>query len=70
MHANATWDESNLERSAVVDQVMVERRAKRGFLKTPVPLDTVKDILNAARFAPSSSNTQTVEVLCYHRRSP
>ncbi|KQY26366.1 nitroreductase [Rhizobium sp. Root483D2] len=58
MHANVKWDESNLVRSAVVDQVMVERRAKRGFLKTPVSLDTVKDILNAARFAPSSSNTQ------------
>jgi nitrobenzene nitroreductase len=37
---------------------MMERRAKRGFLNTPVPRETVNDILNAARFAPSSSNTQ------------
>lgn len=58
MHANLKRDESDLDRAAVVDQVMVERRAKRGFLGTPVPTETINDILNAARFAPSSSNTQ------------
>lgn len=58
MHATAKWEESNVDRATIVDQVMAERRAKRGFLDTPVPLDTVRDILNAARFAPSSSNTQ------------
>jgi nitrobenzene nitroreductase len=58
MHANLKWDESDTNRATVVDQIMVERRAKRGFLGTPVPTDTVHDILNAARFAPSSSNTQ------------
>lgn len=58
MHANLKWDESDTDRASVVDQIMVERRAKRGFLGTPVSADTVHDILNAARFAPSSSNTQ------------
>ncbi len=58
MHANLKRDESDLDRAAVVDQIMVERRAKRGFLGTPVPAETINDILNAARFAPSSSNTQ------------
>ncbi|WP_446740108.1 nitroreductase [Rhizobium sp. 11515TR] len=47
-----------MDRASTVDQIMMERRAKRGFLNTPVPRETVNDILNAARFAPSSSNTQ------------
>lgn len=58
MHANLNWDKSDMERATVVDQIMIERRAKRGFLNTPVPTETVNEILNAARFAPSSSNTQ------------
>ncbi|MBY5779403.1 nitroreductase [Rhizobium leguminosarum] len=58
MHANLTWDKSDIDRATVVDQIMMERRAKRGFLNTPIPTETVNEILNAARFAPSSSNTQ------------
>jgi nitroreductase len=58
MHANLKWDKTDTDRATVVDQIMVERRAKRGFLGTPVPTETIHDILNAARFAPSSSNTQ------------
>jgi len=58
MHANLKWERSEIDRAAVVDQTMMERRAKRGFLGTPVSTDTVVEILNAARFAPSSSNTQ------------
>jgi len=58
MHANLKWERSEIDRAAVVDQTMMERRAKRGFLSTPVSTDTVIEILNAARFAPSSSNTQ------------
>lgn len=46
-----------------IDQVMIDRRAKRGFLDKPVPLEVVKEILNVARFAPSSSNTQPWQ--CY-----
>ncbi|MBY3130192.1 MULTISPECIES: nitroreductase [Rhizobium] len=58
MHANLNWDKSDIDRATVVDQIMMERRAKRGFLNTPVTTETVNEILNAARFAPSSSNTQ------------
>ena len=58
MHASLKWEETEIDRAIVVDSVMMERRAKRGFLPTPVPKDVVIDILNAARFAPSSSNTQ------------
>ncbi|ASW08598.1 nitroreductase [Rhizobium dioscoreae] len=58
MQANLKPDESDIDRASTVDQIMMERRAKRGFLNTPVPRETVNDILNAARFAPSSSNTQ------------
>lgn len=41
-----------------VDDLIRERRSKRGFLDRNVPLDTVKDILSVAKYAPSSSNTQ------------
>lgn len=58
MDANLKWENSDTDRANFVDQIMVERRAKRGFLATSVPSNTVNDILNAARFAPSSSNTQ------------
>lgn len=58
MRDNLKWEKFDINRATVVDKVIVERRAKRGFLSTPVPSETVHDILNAARFAPSSSNTQ------------
>jgi nitrobenzene nitroreductase len=41
-----------------IDDVIRQRRTKRGFLDTPVPLDVVKEILAVAAYAPSSSNTQ------------
>lgn len=41
-----------------MDEVMSGRRAKRGFLDRPVPLDTVRQILSVAALSPSSSNTQ------------
>jgi len=58
MQVNLKWDKSEIDGASIVDQIMMERRAKRGFLSTPVPHETVNDILNAARYAPSSSNTQ------------
>ncbi|MBB3659449.1 nitrobenzene nitroreductase [Rhizobium sp. BK650] len=58
MQVNLKWDKSDINGASIVDQIMMERRAKRGFLSTPVPHETVNDILNAARYAPSSSNTQ------------
>jgi nitrobenzene nitroreductase len=41
-----------------IDELIQQRRTKRGFLDKPVPLDVVKDILSVAAYAPSSSNTQ------------
>lgn len=41
-----------------VDQAITSRRSVRAFLPTPVPLETVRHLLNVARRAPSGSNTQ------------
>ncbi|EJN22535.1 nitroreductase [Pseudomonas sp. GM78] len=41
-----------------IDDLIRERSAKRGFLDRPVSMDMVKDILSAAKHAPSSSNSQ------------
>ncbi|WP_354413970.1 nitroreductase [Variovorax atrisoli] len=41
-----------------IDDLIRERRSKRGFVDRAVPLDVVKDILSVAKYAPSSSNTQ------------
>jgi nitroreductase len=51
----ATFESST---NPFIDDLIRERRTKRGFLDRPVALDAVKEILDAARFAPSSSNTQ------------
>lgn len=48
----------DLEDKISVDQAIIQRRAKRGFLDRPVSMETVKDILSVARYAPSSSNIQ------------
>jgi nitroreductase len=44
--------------NSYIDELICERRTKRAFLDRPVPLETVKDILSVAKYAPSSSNTQ------------
>ena len=41
-----------------VDQAITSRRSVRAFLPTPVPLETVRHLLDVARRAPSGSNTQ------------
>jgi nitroreductase len=41
-----------------IDDLIRDRRSKRGFLDRPVPMEMVKEILSAASYAPSSSNTQ------------
>lgn len=40
------------------DQLAVDRRSIRGYKPDPVPRDVIDDIINVARFAPSSMNTQ------------
>nr|AFC75634.1 nitrobenzene nitroreductase [Pseudomonas sp. F(2012)] len=44
--------------SPFIDDLIRDRRTKRGFLDQPVSIEMVKDILSAAKYAPSSSNTQ------------
>ncbi|MBZ9780327.1 nitroreductase [Pseudomonas sp. REP124] len=41
-----------------IDDLIRERSAKRGFLDRSVPMEMVRDILSAAKHAPSSSNSQ------------
>ena len=44
--------------NSLIDELICERRTKRGFLDCSVPLETVREILFVAKYAPSSSNTQ------------
>lgn len=47
-----------MDAAVVVDALIRGRRTKRGFLNRAVPLESVREILSAAKYAPSSSNTQ------------
>lgn len=53
---------TNASRAAIVDDVMVSRRAVRAFLPDEVPADMIRAIFEAARWAPSGSNTQPWKV--------
>lgn len=44
--------------SRIVDEVIRSRHSARAFLPTPVPEDTIKDILRIASRAPSGTNAQ------------
>ena len=46
------------EQIALVDAAIATRRSLRAFLPTPVPRQTVEDILTVASRAPSGTNTQ------------
>lgn len=50
------------ETIAAVDAAITSRRAVRAFLPTPVPRQTVQDILAVASRAPSGTNTQPWKV--------
>lgn len=50
------------ERTAIVDEAITSRRSVRAFLSTPVPRETVEDILRVATRAPSGTNTQPWKV--------
>lgn len=58
MNSVIVKDNSELKPSPFIDELIMSRRTKRGFLDKRVDIDTVKDILSAAKYAPSSSNTQ------------
>ena len=48
--------------AAVVDGAITSRRAMRAFMQTPVPRQTITDLLQVASRAPSGSNTQPWKV--------
>lgn len=53
---------SQSEVTRVVDGVVRGRRSVRGFLPTPVPRETILEILDVAARAPSGTNTQPWQV--------
>ena len=50
------------EIARIVDEVIRSRRSVRGFLPTPVPKETILEILDVAARAPSGTNTQPWKV--------
>ena len=46
----------------IVDEAIRSRRSVRGFLSTPVPAETIREILRVASYAPSGSNIQPWKV--------
>jgi len=50
------------ESTAAVDRAITTRRSVRAFLPTPVPRETVQQILDVAARAPSGTNTQPWKV--------
>ena len=59
------------EQTAAVDTAITTRRSLRAFLPTPVPRQTIEDILAVAARAPSGTNTQPwkVYVLTGHAKT-
>ncbi|MEN7527737.1 MULTISPECIES: nitroreductase [unclassified Cupriavidus] len=53
---------SNPDEAACVDRAITTRRSVRAFLDTPVPRQTIEDILAVASRAPSGTNTQPWKV--------
>lgn len=51
------------EITRIVDKVIQERRSIRAFLPTPVPRETILEILDVAARAPSGTNTQPWQVI-------
>lgn len=60
-HPDAAAVEQQLQQAAV-DAAITSRRSIRRFLPTPVPRQTVEDILRVASRAPSGTNTQPWQV--------
>ena len=57
-----TVDTSDPARAAAVDQAITSRRSIRAYLPTPVPRQTIEEILAVAARAPSGTNTQPWKV--------
>jgi nitroreductase len=57
-----TVDTSDTARAAAVDRAITSRRSIRAYLPTPVPRQTIEEILAVAARAPSGTNTQPWKV--------
>jgi len=55
-------DTSDTAQAAAVDQAITSRRSIRAYLPTPVPRQTIEEILAVASRAPSGTNTQPWKV--------
>ncbi|MBW8845113.1 MAG: nitroreductase [Burkholderiales bacterium] len=56
------FDHPTPEQTAAVDAAIKTRHSLRAFLPTPVPRQTVEEILEVASWAPSGTNTQPWQV--------
>jgi nitroreductase len=56
------FDTPTPEQTAAVDEAITSRHSLRAFLPTPVPRQTLEDILAVASRAPSGTNTQPWQV--------
>lgn len=56
------FDTPTPEQTAAVDEAIKTRHSLRAFLPTPVPRQTIEDILEVASWAPSGTNTQPWQV--------
>jgi nitroreductase len=59
---NISTDTPDPHAAAAVDAAITSRRSVRAFLPTPVPRETIEDILRVASRAPSGTNTQPWKV--------
>ena len=57
-----TFEMPTPEQTAAVDTAITTRRSLRAFLPTPVPRETIEEILEVAARAPSGTNTQPWKV--------
>lgn len=56
------FEQPTPEQTAAVDAAIKTRHSLRAFLPTPVPRQTIEDILEVASWAPSGTNTQPWQV--------
>ena len=57
--ADLSMEQIPMADNPFIDELICGRRTKRGFfLDRHVPIETVREILSVAKYAPSSSNTQ------------
>lgn len=60
------FDPSKLPTKEQAACLLRSRRSIRGFLDRPVPRETLEELLNLARIAPTGGNTQNVEFQIIH----